>query len=96
VEAGQGGFQIAVFPSFSSFSVSSLPQLLHQAHAVIRPNSVSKAAADALSQVAPCVNERAHAIVSRDAALLLLGRAGLLAAAVLCICRCVAVTHQVL
>lgn len=64
-------------------------QLLQQAHAVIRPNSISKKAADALSQVAPFVNERAHAAVSRDAALSQLGPAGLLAAAVLCICSTV-------
>ena len=69
-------------------------QLLQQAHAVIRPNSISKKAADALSQVAPFVNERAHAAVSRDAALSQLGPAGLLAAAVLCICRCVVLAHS--
>ena len=62
-------------------------QLLHQARAVITPNSISEAAATALSSAAPHLNERVQAAVALDPSLSQLGRAGLLAVAVMCICR---------
>jgi hypothetical protein len=62
-------------------------QLLQQARAVISPNSISEAAATALSEVASHVNELAQDVLSRDPTLSQLGDAALLAAAVMCICR---------
>jgi hypothetical protein len=61
-------------------------QLLNQARAVAFPNSISEAAANALSKVGPRVCERARAALALHPELLQLGRAGLLAAAVMCIC----------
>jgi hypothetical protein len=74
--------------SLTSHSALFCLQLLQQSRAVISPNSVSEAAAEALSHVAAHVSERARAAVSGDAHLSQLGDAGLLAAAVMCICRC--------
>ena len=62
-------------------------QLLHQARAVITPNSISEAAATALSNAAPRLNESVQAAVAQDTSLSQLGHAGLLAVAVMCTCR---------
>jgi hypothetical protein len=93
VEAGHSCPPAKALAALSLTSHSALfrLQLLQQSRAVISPNSVSEAAAEALSHVAPHVSERARAAVSLEPHLSQLGDAGLLAAAVMCICRCAAV-----
>lgn len=91
MEAGAIGKSL--FHCKPSHSSPCSRQLLQQARAVISPNSISEAAATALSEVASHVNERAQAALSRDPTLSQLGDAALLAAAVMCICRCATACH---
>jgi hypothetical protein len=76
----------AVLAPTSHFALLG-PQLIQQSRAILSPNSVSDSAADALSQVAAHVNEHTRAAMLRVPQLSQLGAAGLLAAAVMCICR---------
>jgi hypothetical protein len=86
VEAGNPGCSKPFTPS--PHTSPSPPQLLQQARAVVSPNSISEAAAAALAAVAPHVNQRAQAALSHEPELSCMGHAGLLAAAVMSICRC--------